>query len=203
VAPASRKITQGRRGECLSVSKLLSSSIRQCTEHCLRRCPGCARSWSARGRAGRSVGAADPCRNHCRLAYARPCGCGRVKACRFHRRCPIGGRTRRGLPGSGSDSKRDLRRRKRRSMQNASRSDGASPRNRDFSVARANTAGVGRQKRLETLAALRRQLSVANPGRIDPSVITKCGSEQFRREILADRCPLPLILRKCSSALRK
>ena len=73
----------------------------------------------------------------------------------------------------------------------------------DFSVARANTAGVGRQKRLETLAALRRQLSVANPGRIDPSVITKCGSEQFRREILADRCPLPLILRKCSSALRK
>jgi uncharacterized protein len=51
---------------------------------------------NASGRARHSAGAADPCRNRCRLESGPRCGCGRVTACHCRRRCRTGDRTLRG-----------------------------------------------------------------------------------------------------------
>src|SRR5262249_25728311 len=45
----------------------------------------------------------------------------------------------------------------------------------DFGVARPNAACVGREQRLETLAALPRQLALPASGAIDPPIVTKSG----------------------------
>src|SRR6516164_629542 len=58
----------------------------------------------------------------------------------------------------------------------------------DFSVARPNAARVGREQRLETVAALRRELGIADAGAINPPVVAKGGCQQLTREIFSDRC---------------
>src|SRR6516165_1410148 len=55
----------------------------------------------------------------------------------------------------------------------------------DFGVAWPNSAGIDHEQGLETLAAFRRQLAIADPGGMDPPIVTKGGRQQFAREILA------------------
>src|SRR6516164_5168655 len=57
----------------------------------------------------------------------------------------------------------------------------------NFSVARPNAARVGPQQRLETVAALRRELGIVDAGPINPPVVAKGGCQQLTREIVSDR----------------
>jgi len=63
----------------------------------------------------------------------------------------------------------------------------------NFGVTRPNAADIGAEEGFETLASLRRQVTMADPGGIDPPIVVEGGGKQFRGEVLANRRPFPLL----------